>query len=104
MASGRLGKSDLPAAADTDLYTVPPATVATANITMCNRTAESISVRIAVRSGMLAASDYLEFDAELQPNGVLERTGIALSAGEIITCRAASAGVSARVHGFEEAA
>lgn len=102
MSSGKLGKADLAAAVDTDLYTAPAATVATAAVAFVNRTAAAIAVRLAVRSAALANTDYLEYDASVPANGVLERTGIVLSAGEIITARASAVGVSVRAHGFEE--
>lgn len=104
MSSGRLGKADLAAATDTDLYTVPAGTVATANVSFCNRTGAPIRVRLAVRNGALTNADYLEFDAEVPANGVLERTAIACEAGEIITARASAVGVSAVVRGWEEVA
>jgi len=104
MSSGRLGKADLAANTDTDLYTVPAGTVTTANVSFCNRTSAPIRVRLAVRNGALTNSDYLEFDAEVPANGVLERTAIACEAGEIITARASAAGVSAVARGWEEVA
>ena len=104
MPSGKLGKAALAATTDTDLYTVPAGTVATANINLCNRTSAAVTVRISIRSAALADADYIEYDAKLPANGVIERTGIALSAGEIVTVRASAPGVSARVHGFEETA
>lgn len=104
MASGKFGKAALAANADTDLYTTPAATVATAAVSLCNRTNASIAVRVAIRSGALGDADYIEYDAKVPANGVLERTGIAMSAGEILTVRAASVGISARAHGFEEGA
>ncbi len=104
MSSERLGKADLAAATNTDLYTVPAGTVATAFVAFCNRTSADINVRLAVRSAALANTDYLEYDATVPANGALERTGIALGAGEIVTVYAAAIGVSVRVHGFEEAA
>lgn len=104
MASGRFGKANPAANADTDLYTVPPGMVATANVCFCNRTPAPIAVRLAVRSGPIADSDYLEFGTVIPAGGILERTGIALTAGEVITVRTAAAGVSVRAHGFEEAA
>lgn len=104
MSNGRFGKADLAAATDTDIYTVPASTVATVTVAFVNRTAASIAARLAVRSAALADTDYLEYDASIPANGVLERTGIVLSAGEIITVHAAAAGVSVRVHGFEETA
>ena len=102
MASGRFGKANPAANADTDLYTVPPGMVATANVCFCNRTGSPVSVRLSVRSGPLADSDYLEYGTTIPANGILERTGIAMSAGEILTVRANAAGVSIRAHGFEE--
>lgn len=102
--NGRLGKADLAATIDTDLYTAPADTVATAAVAFVNRTAADVRVRLAVRVGALADADYIEYDATVPANGVLERTGIALSAGETITARADAAGVSVRAHGFEEAA
>lgn len=102
MASGRFGKANLPANADTDLYTCPPGKNATATVAFCNRTPAPIKVRLAVRSAAIADSDYLEYETEIPGNGILERNQIALTAGEIITVRANAAGVSARAHGFEE--
>lgn len=100
--SGRLGKADLAAAIDTDLYTAPAATVVTATVAFANRTAADVHVRLAVRDGVLADSDYLEYDAAVPASGVLERTGIVLGPGETITVRTDAAGVSARAHGFTE--
>jgi hypothetical protein len=100
--SGRLGKANLVASADTDVYTVPASVLTTANVSFCNRGATAARVRLAVRSGALGNADYLEFDAEVPANGVLERTGIVAEAGEIFTVRANTNDVSVRVHGFEE--
>lgn len=102
MSSGRLGKADLAATTDTDLYTAPALTVTTANVEFCNRTAAAIPIRLAVRSGALGNSDYLMYDFSLPANGVVVRSNVVLSASEIITARAAAVGVSVRVHGFEE--
>ena len=102
MPSGLFGKANLPANADTNLYTCPVGKNATATVAFCNRTAAPIKVRLAVRSAAIADSDYLEYETEIPANGILERNQIALAAGEIITVRANAAGVSARAHGFEE--
>lgn len=104
MPSGRFGKASLAANSDTDLFTCPTGEVATATVSMCNRTPLPVDVRIAVRNAALSDSDYIEYGTTIPPNGVLERSQIVLSAGEIITVRANAAGVSARVHGFTEVA
>lgn len=102
MASGRFGKANLAANADTDLYTCPPGMVATATISLCNRGTTDAKVRIAVRSGALTDADYIEYETAVPPNGILERNQVAMSAGEILTVRSNAASVSARAHGFEE--
>jgi len=100
--SGLLGRADLEADTNTDLYTVPAARLATVNINLCNRTDTPVSASIALHDGVLTDADYLECDAPIPAHGVLERTGLVMSAGETILAYASSAGVSVRVHGFEE--
>lgn len=102
MNSGLLGKASLAANVDTDLCTVTAGTVATVNVNFCNATNADIAVRLAVRNGALGAADYIEYDANVPANGVLERSALVLSSGEIVVARAAAAGVSVRAHGFEE--
>lgn len=103
MPSGRFGKAALAAATNTDLYTVPAGKVATADINVVNTTAAAINVRLAVRDGALADSDYIEHDWPLPAHGVLHRDRIALGPGETVVAWASAIGVSVRVHGFEEA-
>ena len=104
MASGRFGKANLAANADTDLYTCPTGQNATATVAFCNRSATPVAVRLAIRNSVIGDADYLEYGTTIPANGILERNQIALSAGEIITVRANAAGVSVRAHGFEEVA
>jgi len=106
MPSGKLGvTADLPAAVDQLLYTVPANTVTTATIRLTNRGASLIKARVAIGTGAApVAADYIEYDAPVPSNGILEDTGIALSAGEKVWARSDTATVSARVHGFEEVA
>jgi len=100
--SGRLGTADLEADTNTDIYTVPAARITTANINLCNRTETPVTASIALHDGVLTDADYLECDAPIPPHGVLERTGVVMSAGETIVVCVSSVGVSVRVHGFEE--
>lgn len=105
MPSGRLGKKALAKNTDWKLYTVPAATVTTATINLVNRGSTDALVRLAVCDvDAPTADDYLEYDAKLAPGGVLERTGIACSAGERIIVRSDTDFVTSRAHGFEEAA
>lgn len=105
MPSGKLGAANLAANTDTLLYTVPASIVATVSIRLCNRGAAPVKLRVAVGSGVAPAdTDYLDYDAPVPANGILENTGIVLSAGEKLWVRSDTATVSARAHGFEEAA
>lgn len=105
MPSGRLGKAALAANNDNTLYTVPAGTVATATVSLCNRGPDNAQVRLAVTmTAAPANTDYLEYDASIPAGGVLERTGLVCTEGERIIVRSTTGNVTARVHGFEEAA
>jgi hypothetical protein len=107
MASGRLGAADLAATTNTLIYTVPASTVATVNINICNRNASDIVVRLAHLNGAigtLAVEDYIEYGETVKSNGVLERTGIVMTATHTIVAYSDTANVSVQVHGWEETA
>jgi hypothetical protein len=105
MASGKLGSNALTAATNVTVYTVPADTVAALNINMVNRSAGvTATVRLAVGTNASPANaDYIEFGAQLEPGGVLERTSIAASAGERVVAWASTGDVTVRVHGLERA-
>lgn len=106
--SGKLGNADLGAAANTTVYTCGSgvgntAVAATVTVSLCNRGAAPATVRIAVAAAAApTAAEYIEYGVTLPAGGVLERTGIVLSAGERIVAYSDAATVSARVHGFEK--
>lgn len=106
MAAGKLGAAALTTAnSDIAIYPVPASTVATVNISVCNKGSASAKVRIAIGTGSApAAGDFLEYDTTVPANGVLDRTGVVCSAGEKVFVRASTTDVCVRVHGFEEAA
>ena len=105
MASGNLGSADLSETTDTLLYTVPASTLATLNIRVANRNSTTVAIRVAIGTGASpAAKDYIDYDFPVAANGVLEDTGIVCTAGEKVWAYSSTAGVSVRVHGFEETA
>ena len=102
MATGRLGASDLSPAADTSVYTVPADTFSVVSVNIVNRGTSTTAVRIAVAaSGTPANEEYMEYDAQLLPKGVLERTGIVMDATKQIIVRSTLGSVGAMVYGVE---
>lgn len=103
MSIGKIGTADLAAGvtAYSDLTSGGIGESMIANVCLCNRGAASVKVRIAIGTGTSAASaDFLEYDTVVPANGVLERTGLAITTGEKIWVSSDTATVSARAHGL----
>ena len=102
MATGRLGTADLAATTLTTLYTCPATTFTVASVSICNRTASPITVRLALASAATPTNaEYIEYDTTIAANQVLERTGIVIDAGKLIVVRSSATGVSAVAYGIE---
>ena len=102
MATGRLGVADLSAATNTTLYTVPANTFSVVTVSVVNRSASAVTVRIAISSSATPAdSEYIEYDTSLSAKGVLERTGVVIDAGKLLVVRSSAASVNAVVYGIE---
>lgn len=105
MATGRLGAESLAATTNTTIYTVPSDIVATVTVNICNRDASSANVRIALIDGdigSLSDKDYIEYDTEICAGGVIERSGIAMGAGQTIVAYSSNALTTVQVWGWEE--
>lgn len=105
MSSGRLGAVDLVATTNTLIYTGPANTIATVSANICNRNSTSVAVRLAVLDGAigtLSDEDYIEYDTPLNANGILERTGLVIGAGQTVVAYSDTADVSVQVYGWEE--
>jgi hypothetical protein len=111
MATGRLGAADLSATTYTTVYTCPTTRFAVVGLSICNRNATSVFVRISLQTatGTPANTEFLEYDSEIVANGVLERTGIVMDdnqqtsniGGKYLVVRASTTGVSVVVMGIE---
>jgi hypothetical protein len=104
MATGRLSGTDLTTTAATSVYTCPVTTFSVVSVSICNRTALAVTVNLALTTtgSTPALTDYLEFGSSLSGNGVLERTGIVMSAGNQLVATAGTGNaVSVVVVGIE---
>ena len=102
MATGRLGNVDIPATTNTTAYTCPVGSYAIANISLTNRNATSINLRVAMATTATPAdSEWIEYDTVLIPNGVFERTGLVLQGGLNIVVYTNLANVGCTVYGIE---
>jgi len=104
MATGRLGGNDLSAASNTTIYTVPSGKVASITVRFCNRSSSAIAlIRLAIAAAASPTSaEWLEYDAVLAPNGVLECTGLVIEAARLVVAYASVANVTCQVYGWEE--
>lgn len=102
MATGRLGTSDLTAGLLTTVYTCPSDKFTVASISVCNRGTQPTTIRLAIATLTTPTNaEYIEFDTELLPKNVLERTGIMLSGDQKLVIRSSTSTVSAVAFGIE---
>lgn len=108
MATGRLGTPrDMTAGTYTEAYTCPTSTFAVVTVSICNRSASGRDIRVALTTtsppSAPSNAEFLEYDAELVANGVLERTGIVMAANQILSVYSSGTDVSVVVYGIETA-
>jgi hypothetical protein len=102
MASGILGQASPAATTNTTVYTVPASTTATFSISICNRDTAACTVRLAIAATATPGnSEWIEYEASILGNGVLERTGLVAGAGKLVVAYSSSATTSISIYGFE---
>ncbi len=102
MATGILGQAALTAATNTTVYTVPATTFTVMAVSILNRGTTVASVRVALAASATPTNaEYIEYDAQIGPNGVLERTGIMMNAGKLLVVYANSSNISVTAFGIE---
>ena len=109
MANGILGSADLAATTYTGIYLVPADTFSVVTVSIVNKNSTSVTVRLAIAktdptgATIPAADDYLEYETQILPNGVLERTGIVIDASRQVYAHSSATNVGVMVYGIETA-
>jgi hypothetical protein len=103
MATGRLAANDLAAGTNTTVYAVPAATYTVASLSITNRGNQPTVINVAI-ADTPTNGEYIEFETELLPKNILERTGLVLAATQKIVVRSSAALVSAVAFGIETSA
>jgi hypothetical protein len=98
-----LGKATLDGATKAALYTVPASSKASVNLTATNTATETAKLCFYLHPSADVAvdADAIEFNVELEPGAVLERTGLVISADTTVSALSDVAGVNASVFGVE---
>jgi hypothetical protein len=103
MANGVLANAALAATTYTSIYGPPTNTFSVVTVSIVNKNATAIQVRmaIAVNPAIPAPGNYIEYNAEILPGGVLERTGIVIQNGRTIYAYSTQANTDVVVYGIE---
>jgi hypothetical protein len=81
---------------------VPVGTYAVANISLTNRNATSVNIRVAMATTATpTAQEWIEYETVLIPNGVFERTGLVMQGGLNLVVYSSAANVGCTVYGIE---
>jgi hypothetical protein len=105
MANGVLASVELPSQDYTLIYGPPANTFSVVTVSIVNKNTTSILVRLAlaVDPNIPDVGNYIEYNAEVLPGGVLERTGIVIQNGRTIYAYSTQTGTDVVVYGIETA-
>ena len=103
MTIGILGQSNPTASSNTTVYTVPSGVSSTFVVSVVNTGLSTALLTLSVSaSGTPAASEYLEYQVPLPPNGVYERGGIVAQTGKNVVVNCSTSNCAVSVYGFEQ--
>lgn len=94
----------LAATTNTTLRTITTGKDASFSVTLCNRTASAVTVRLAhaAASASPTTAEWILYDYSLAANAMVQLTGLVASATKNIVGYASTVGISVNVYGFEE--
>jgi hypothetical protein len=103
MANGVLASVALNATTYTSIYAPAADTFSVVTISMCNKNATAIQVRLAlaVNPNIPAPGNYIEYNAEILPGGVLERSGVVIQNGRTLYAYSTQTNTDVVVYGIE---
>lgn len=101
---------DLASGVITALYSSGSDVDTTANIRIVNRNTTTVTVSVAIVAAPdestaianLGPAHYIEYEAPISANDILENTGIVLPPSHVVIVKADSANVNAVVYGFTQ--
>ena len=89
----------------TSVYTVPVTTLSYVNVNIANRNTTNVAVRVAITTGATpTTAQFIEYDVDIAPNGVLERSGLVMDTGKQLVVYSDTTNVSVAIYGVEQAA
>lgn len=94
----------LAATTNTTLRTITAGKAASFSVTLCNRTASAVTVRLAhaAATSTPTTAEWILYDYSLAANAMVQLTGLVAMAGKLVVAYASAASVAATVYGFEE--